>query len=357
VLVSTTPGSLVILARPELREARQGVTKTLNRSAFDPGARGSVLGIDIGGTGSRAALEDLDSGERVVLRGATVSVGAAGSSVGEVALGLLAAVAAEHPDRFAHLRGVAVGASGLASLVAEPERFPIALRREAAALGADGPFAAVVAIDAVTAHLGALGGSPGAVVALGTGAIAFGGDGAEVWRRVDGWGHLLGDRGGGAWVGLHGLELAMRAHDGVDRAGRALLEAAESRFGHPAAWPTQLYTREDRAAVLAGFAPDVIAVADTGDGAALSILRSAGAEAARSAIAALGPDLPPSVALTGGLARASTEIRRAFWEEARRLRLDVAQADPLGDPLDGAVLLARRAAAGDLSPRAPFVWA
>ena len=329
---------------------------------------GWLLGIDIGGTGSRAALVGIGDGTEVdtgigdatgarrQLQGEVVSVDASGSSVPEVARALVSSAAEAWPEAFAQLRGVAVGASGLASLVQAPERVPDALRETALAHGAPAGVRAAAAIDAVTAHLGALGGAAGAVVALGTGAIALGSDGHGEWRRVDGWGHLLGDRGGGAWIGLRGLELAMRAYDGVSEEGAALLHAAEARFGTPPSWPAQLYTRHDRAAVLAGFAPDVLARAQEGDAAAERILLTAGTEAACSAVAALGPDLPARVALTGGLAEAMEPLRDAFADTARHLRPEVEIVDPLGDPLDGAVRLAGRAAAHRLRACAPFVW-
>lgn len=320
-----------------------------------------LLGIDIGGTGSRAALRETGSGERLELQGEVVSIGASGSSVPEIARALIDAAAASRPEGFARLRGIGLGASGLASLVPDPARLPDELAAAARAQGAPADLGSAVAIDAATAHLGALGGAPGAVVALGTGAIALGTDGGEVWRRVDGWGHLLGDRGGGAWVGLHGLELAMRAHDdvaGEDEAdGTALLHAAVARFGEPGGWPAQLYTRDDRAAVLAGFAPAVVELAHAGDRAAMGILSDAGSEAARSAVAALGVELPPRVALTGGLARAAAAIRAAFAAELTRLRPDAEPVDPAGDPLAGAILLAERAADHRVRSRAPFVWA
>ena len=50
-------------------------------------------------------------------------------------------------------------------------------------------------------------------VAAGTGLIAIGTD-LTRWRRADGWGHLLGDCGSGAWIGRAGLEAALRAYDG-----------------------------------------------------------------------------------------------------------------------------------------------
>ncbi len=72
--------------------------------------------------------------------------------------------------------------------------------------------ACAVVSDAVASLVGALGGlRPGAVVAAGTGAVAFGSDFADTWTKVDGWGHVLGDRGSAAWVGLEGLRAALRS--------------------------------------------------------------------------------------------------------------------------------------------------
>lgn len=118
-----------------------------------------------------------------------------------------------------------VGAAGLASL-------GDALRAELpGALGTEfGVRTVALVADAVTAYTGALGPRPGAVVAAGTGLIAIGTD-LGSWRRADGWGHLLGDCGGGAWIGRAGLEAALRAHDGRSGGSAALLALAEEVFG------------------------------------------------------------------------------------------------------------------------------
>src|SRR5699024_12691979 len=105
------------------------------------------------------------------------------------------------------------------------------------------------------------------------------------WSRVDGWGHLFGDRGGGAWLGRLGLELALRTHDGVDEYGSVLLEAAIRRFRLPASWPGRVYTRSDRSGLLAEFATDAAGAARSRDAASAGLLEGAGRAHARSAMA------------------------------------------------------------------------
>lgn len=340
----------------------------------------ALLGIDLGGTGSRAAL--VAGGAREDFAGERIGIAAHGSRVPDAAAALVAEGARRLGGRF---DAVAVGATGLATLVADPGA--MLERVQDAAGGA--PVA--IAVDAVTAHLGALEGRAGAVVAVGTGAIAFGTDFAGRWHRVDGWGHLLGDRGAGSWIGLEALRLATRRHDGVDAAGSgvdavapaaaadagaagagaavaaadasALLEAARRRFGEPGAWPAALYTRDDRAAVLAEFAIDVAGLAADGDAAASGVMARAGAEVARSLSAALVPGLPRRAAAVGGVFAAGGAFDAAFDAELARLQPGLDCARPAGTPLDGALRLAgiladagRLPDGGRLTPRAPYLF-
>ncbi|WP_307829233.1 BadF/BadG/BcrA/BcrD ATPase family protein, partial [Streptomyces clavuligerus] len=150
--------------------------------------------------------------------------------------------------------------------------------------------ARTLASDAVTAYAGALGQRPGAVVAGGTGMVALGTD-LTRWRRADGWGHLLGDCGGGAWIGRAGLEAALRAHDGREGGSPALLAAAESAFGPARELPDRVYPRPDRPAVLASFAPEVGRCAADGDAVAARILALAARHVAEAA-GAVCPGVP-----------------------------------------------------------------
>lgn len=193
-----------------------------------------ILGLDIGGTGSRAALGEFGdvSDQRGNVAGGThaaagagsvapvvdqidgprITIGQSGSTVLDVIRELVKSAADTWSERFSEVAGIGIGATGIASFAEDPAEV-------LAKISSEHGVPAVAAIDAVTAHLGALGGTGGAITVLGTGAIAIAHSGPDdaghwsaEWSRADGWGHLFGDRGGGAWLGHHALELALRTH-------------------------------------------------------------------------------------------------------------------------------------------------
>jgi N-acetylglucosamine kinase-like BadF-type ATPase len=236
-----------------------------------------------------------------------------------------------------------VGAAGLATLgEALRAELPGALAREF------GVRTVALVADAVTAYTGALGARPGAVVAAGTGLIAIGTD-LTRWRRADGWGHLLGDCGGGAWIGRAGLEAALRAHDGREGGSARLLARAEELFGPARELPGKLYPRADRPAVLASFAPQVAACAAADDRVAAGILRSAARHMADSAAAVCPSDGEPRVALTGGLSKMGDPLLVPLAEELARRLPHARRVAAEGDPLEGSVRIARDLAAGSLT--------
>jgi N-acetylglucosamine kinase-like BadF-type ATPase len=333
--------------------------KSVASSGWETGERlrdAWLIGIDVGGTGSRVALEPLGASvdgpapaPSHRLEGGRVMVDEAGLSVIDVIDGLIAEVRLRWPG--AEIAAVGIGATGLASLVDSPGAAVSRISETA------GGARVALAIDAVTAHLGALGGRGGAVVAVGTGAIAIGTDLADRWTRVGGWGHLYDDRGSGAWIGIEALKAAIRTHDGVTTDAAALLSAAVDRFGPAPGWPGQLLTRPDRAGLLAGFTADVAGLAASGDLVALDIMGRAGAEVAATLAAALEPGLPPIAAGTGGVFAAGGAFTAAFEREFARLAPHAELVGSAGTPLDGALRLARLAAS-DHAPaqHPPFIW-
>jgi N-acetylmuramic acid 6-phosphate etherase len=258
---------------------------------------------------------------------------------------------ARHGRDYGVLRALALGefdvvAAGLTGFTGEAEAVAAAL---------DAPRA-LVTDDAVTTHLGALGGAPGIVVAAGTGAIALAAGADGTVARAGGWGPLLGDDGGGYWIGRAGLASALRARDG--RGGSLdLLARAEARFGagivagHDGGSSraavdeppgggivAAVYDAPDPVAVVASFAREVADAARAGDEAAAEIFAQAGRELARSALAAgrhAGVDGP--VAFAGGLFAAGELLLASFRAE---LSGDV--RPPLGTSLDGAARLLER---------------
>ncbi|MEU4152920.1 BadF/BadG/BcrA/BcrD ATPase family protein [Streptomyces sp. NPDC026659] len=297
--------------------------------AVDSGGSGIRVAVGIPGTGRTA---EAVTGEPVRTTERGLDPAHLMAQVAPLARTLAAEAGADR------ISWAVVGAAGFASLgEALRAELPGALAREL------GVRTVALAADAVTAYVGALGPRPGAVLAAGTGLIAVGTD-LTGWRRADGWGYLLGDCGGGAWIGRAGLEAALRAHDGRDGGSTALLERATERFGAMAGLPARIYPRTDRAAVLASFAPAVGECA-AHDPVAAGILRAGARHLAESAAAVCPADGEPEVALTGGLFHLGEPLLAPLREELAK-RLPHARSVPAeGDPLRGAVRLAEDLAA------------
>ena len=303
--------------------------------------RGVLVGVDVGGSGLRCRVEvdgvpgpvHAAAGARITPTGIDI-----GALVDSVSSGV---VLAGRPDVLVwSMRGLVALADPPVVLATLKARFD--------------PVRAALVGDALAAMVGAVGGvRPGAVVAAGSGAVAFATDFRETWRRIDGWGHVLGDRGSSAWVGLRALESALETYDGVSTGGAALLVAATERLGHPETWPRQVMTRSDAVEVIASLAPSVTALAAT-DPEAGRICGEAGRALAHSLAAAAAGIVGARLSSTGGLL-AAEPVRRAFDAEATRLGLAVQPA--LGTNLDGALALARHLASGqDLAGNTAYLF-
>ena len=205
--------------------------------------------------------------------------------------------------------------------------------------------------DSVAAWAGAFLGGPGALVAAGSGAVAFavGRDGC--CARADGLGHWLGDAGSGFSIGRAGLRAAVSALDGRGPA-TCLSDSFIAIAGHSSqewvGWIADLDTSISHAHFqLRSFAPFVTQAADFGDSVALSILDDAGAALAAttaSAVRKAGHDTAPRVAIAGGVLEESLHLRRAFQTELSALLPDCQIVPVCAAPAYGASLLARKPA-------------
>ncbi|MHB1875360.1 MAG: N-acetylglucosamine kinase, partial [Streptosporangiaceae bacterium] len=156
---------------------------------------GPVVGVDAGGTGTRAVLLVDGAVERRFRSGPYNYL-----------------LHRDGPERIADLiraagaRSAGVGVPGIAR---QPGAAPSLARRLSRATGAR----VRVAPDATVAWLGAFLGAPGIVVIAGTGSVAVGGA-AGALIRVGGHGYLIGDHGGGYWIGRSAVRAALSAADG-----------------------------------------------------------------------------------------------------------------------------------------------
>ncbi len=300
----------------------------------------SVVGIDGGGTRTRAAIMDR---ERRVL-----GQGEGGPSniddVGEAAArdNIADAVDAAR-DRAGLPRGAFDAAFlGMAGVTSDHDRAVI--RRIALTLSLAPQERIGVDHDCRIALAGGLSGRPGIVLITGTGSSCYGrtADGAH-WM-TGGRGHLVSDEGSGYWYGLQSIRAAVRHYDGRgpqtvlhDQVLDALAITDIDGLMH------RLYVIGVSRAEIASLAPLTIAAAEAGDYAALAMIEVGARELAECVAAAavrLGFDSGPSeLALTGGLSRA--EVLRQPLIAAVRAHLP--ECTPiLGEqpPVVGAALLA-----------------
>ncbi|MCZ7540948.1 MAG: hypothetical protein M5U29_13790 [Anaerolineae bacterium] len=147
---------------------------TICGQACGPTANPSVVGRDTAAETIRAAMQ-----------GALEDAGLSPEQIGAVGIGV-AGAAASHSE--AWLRQVVTAVTPHARL----------------ALSADYEIALA----------GALGKRCGVLVLAGTGSLAYGVNARGEAALGGGWGYLLGDEGGGYWIGMEGLRAVARALDG-----------------------------------------------------------------------------------------------------------------------------------------------
>ena len=213
---------------------------------------------------------------------------------------------------------------------------------------------AIVVNDALVALEAGANDQPGVVIVAGTGSIAYGRNGSAQAARAGGWGYLIGDEGGGFWIGRSALASVVRQFDGRGPATQ-LTELILRHMG--LASPTELiheiYYRDLHRRAIAGLAALVHQAAANGDAVAAQILGRAGTElaaAAASVIARLGMrgDAFPTI-LAGGIFRGvpllARDMETRLSEIAPRSTVRLLEAEPAV----GAVRLALAAARGQVS--------
>lgn len=297
------------------------ITRTGSSGGANVNTKVLLLGIDGGGTSCRARLcaysgqilgeattgpanlrLGLQESFSEILRAATECLsraGLPGSSLGNV-VACLALAGASEP---AHL--------------AAAQSYPHAFRK------------AMITTDAHAACLGAHGDRDGGVIVAGTGTVGWAMVGGRA-HRVGGWGMPISDEGSGAWLGCEAVRRLLWAFDGR-LAWTGLLRDLADKFGddpHAVVSWAQSASPGD----FGSLAPDIFAHAERGDPIARELVGLAAGhiDALAARLVAIGAT---RLALVGGCA----SLLAPSLHERTRSHL----VEPAGDPLSGALALAR----------------
>lgn len=304
-----------------------------------------VLGIDAGGTKTVCLLAD----ERGEIRAEARSGGANLQSAGELEVEkvlhhVMETALAQHDIRPA---AICLGIAGV-DRPADAEAVRGIMRR----IGFK--TQTLVVNDALVALVAGAADEPGVVVVAGTGSIAYGRNAAGQAARAGGWGYLLGDEGGGFWIGRAALSAIVRQFDGRGPSTMLTdLVLARMQLANPTELVHEIYYRDLQRHAIAGLAALVQRATDAGDAVASQILARAGSElaaAAASVITRLGMRGETFLTvLAGGIFRGvpwlKGDVEARLSEVAPRSTVRLLEVEPAV----GAVRLAIAAARGRVS--------
>ena len=304
-----------------------------------------VLGIDAGGTKTVCLLADEDGRVLAEARAGGANLQSAGElQVEKVLHQVMDAVLAAHDVVPA---AICLGIAG----VDRPQDAD-AVRGIMRRIGFKARM--LVVNDALIALVAGAGDRPGVVLVAGTGSIAYGTRADGRAARAGGWGYLLGDEGGGFWIGRASLAAVVRQFDGRGPATQLTeLVLQQLKLANPTELIYEIYERDIYRHNIAALAPLVQRAMDDGDAVAADILNRAGAElgsAAASVIARLdmrGEQFPTVLAggIFRGLPSLAADVTIRISEVAPRSEVRVLHIEPA----TGAVRLALRAARGEMA--------
>lgn len=284
---------------------------------------GSYVGVDGGGTRSRALVGDANGRALGAADGGPGLIDPADPRVAAVAV---AGVAREAARRARVRLPARVLWAGLAGAGNEAGRAAV----EEELRGAGLARRVVVGSDVEAAHADAFGEGPGVLLVAGTGSVARAADPRGEVVTVGGWGALLGDEGGGYGVGLDGIRAVLRSADGreppTDLTGALLSCTGAAGPRELADWAVAAGKRE-----VAALSVAVAEVSKTGDMVAARVIHRA-LSALREHLEAVlertsGWAGRPPVAFVGGLIREGGVLREAVAEAAAGMGCEVRGAE------------------------------
>jgi glucosamine kinase len=296
------------------------------------------LGLDAGGTSTRAVLAD---DERVLGRAksGSIKVMRVSATVAEANLrALLNDVAKSSGVPITEVASTCVGTAGNTISTVTGWIWQT--------LGPMLRGGLVVCGDVEIALDAAFPGGAGVLVMAGTGSNTLGRTSKGEQVTVGGWGPLLADEGSGHWIGLRALCAAIREHD--EQGSSKLLT------GLAAQWKAE--TLEQVVEIAHSVPPPdfaaltraVVEAATDGNGLAQSVLLGAGralgedASLALRKVLALEPGAPLRVAFTGSVLENIAIVRDAMMAEIEREHPGTQLLPNAVDPTEGALWRARK---------------
>ncbi len=298
------------------------------------------LGIDGGGTRTRAVVLDAVGGEVARLEGPATLVDPARPAESVTEVVSVSRAAAAQTGLTGSFTAMWAGLAGAGS---EPVRSQV----EDALIGHGLATRVTVGTDAQAAYFGAFQDEPGILLVAGTGSVALGRGEEGQWSKVGGWGVLLGDEGSGYALAMAGLRGVVRGCDG--RGPNTLLEP-KVLDGLSLRDPQELIAWVARASKrdIAALAPIVCEAAEDGDELATLLVETAIEDLighVLTVMRALGPwNGRPRVAMVGGLLADGRPLRVRLLAALSGLL-----CTPIQRPIDaahGAALMAMRSVRG-----------
>ncbi len=303
------------------------------------------LGVDGGGTNSRAAIVD----EAGTIWGEGRSDAANLLRVGlDNAVGnIRQAINDACREAGISLEQISAACIGLAG-VSQPDYHRQMLEALRAAL----PIPSILLeTDARVALAGATGNQPGVVIIAGTGSIACGINSRGRFARAGGWGPIMGDEGSGSYIGRRALEAVMMSYDFRGEA-TSMTAPVLRHFGvsSPPELTTVVYDSSSKEkgevqAKIAQLSPIAVLAAEQGDEVATGILRDAASELAKTAIAVIDQLRMERdtfrVSYVGGVFEAGELILKPLRQEIQKIAPNADVAPPLDPPVIGAAKMAQ----------------
>ena len=217
---------------------------------------GLFIGVDGGGTHTRALVVDEQGAEVAKAEGPGSAIRPGEASRSATIIRETAQRALEGlTDR--PIRALCVGVAG-AGRDEERDTLQASLETDRVA------GSIVVLTDAEIAIEDAFGAGPGILLTAGTGSIAYGKGPTGVMARCGGWGPVIGDEGGGAWLGRRALGIAAASADGREPES-ALADAIVGALSLDSLEKLIPWAASATPADLGKLAPVVLEVAATGD--------------------------------------------------------------------------------------------